>query len=119
MNANPAGFSSRHLTLHTYSSTGVTVVKCSGRLTSDVTSILKSEVRSLLPHTKRIVLDLSDLVYMDSAGLGTIVGLYVSAKTAHCDLELINLNKRIRELLGITNVLSVFESCGRFLTRMP
>ncbi len=119
MNVNPARFSTRNLTVHTYSSAGVAVVKCSGKLTAEVTGVLRSEVKSLLPHTQRIVLDLSEVAYMDSAGLGTIVGLYVSARTARCDLELINLNKRVKELLGITNVLGVFESCGRYQTRFP
>jgi anti-sigma B factor antagonist len=56
---------------------------------------------------------------MDSAGLGTIVALYVSARRADCDLRLINFNKRVRELLGMTNLLSIFEACGQYFTRMP
>ena len=50
---------------------------------------------------------------MDSAGLGTIVGLYVSARTRHCPLELMNANQRIRELFGISNLVSLFEAAGR------
>jgi anti-sigma B factor antagonist len=41
-------------------------------------------------------------------GLGTLVRLYVSAKSAGCDLELINIGKKIREMLAITKVLSAF-----------
>jgi anti-sigma B factor antagonist len=59
---------------------------------------------------KRIVLDLTDLTHMDSSGLGTVVRLYVSAKSAGCALELINRGPRIRQLLGVTNLLSVFTT---------
>jgi anti-anti-sigma regulatory factor len=47
------------------------------------------------------------------------VGLYVSARKAKCELALINYNKSIKELLGITNLLSVFEDCARTGVRFP
>ena len=50
---------------------------------------------------------------MDSSGLGTIVGLYVSARTSRCEFTLVNANPQIRELLGISNLLLLFESAGR------
>ena len=59
-----------------------------------------------------LVLDLSDLKHTDSMGLGTLVRLYVSAKSAGCSLELLNLSKQIQHLLGITNMLSVFTVIG-------
>jgi anti-sigma B factor antagonist len=59
-----------------------TIVKCHGRLVSGVTDVLYSNVRPLIPGSKRIVLDLSDLSYMDSMGLGTLMRLYVSARTS-------------------------------------
>ena len=83
-----------------------------GRLTADVAAILRNEVKSLIPHTKRIVLDLSALTRMDSSGLGRLAGLYVSCRTAGCELRLINLSKHVSELLGMTNLLSMFEACG-------
>ena len=49
---------------------------------------------------------------MDSSGLGTLVRLYVSCKSAGCDLELINLGQRIRQLFEISNLLSVFTVVG-------
>lgn len=88
------------------------VVRCHGKLVAGEHDQLHSRVRQLIPHDKRIVLDLTDLVMMDSTGLGTLVRLYVAAKSAGCDLELINLNRRIRELLGLTNLLSVFTIIG-------
>jgi anti-anti-sigma factor len=98
---------------------GDPVVRCTGRLTTETSVLLKTEVRTLLPSKRRLILDLTDLSHMDSSGLGALVGLYISAKGASCELQLVNLSPRIRELLSITNVLSVFEDCGRYGTRLP
>jgi anti-anti-sigma factor len=95
------------------------VVDCIGRLTSENTALLKSHVREMIPQRKVIILNLNEVTYMDSSGLGTVVGLYVSAKTRGCHLQLVNLSKRVRELLGLTDLLSAFETCGRYGTRMP
>ena len=94
-------------------------VRCTGKLFAGSTGILQAEVRALLPGSKRIVLDLTDLGYMDSMGLGTIIGLYVSAKSAGVRLEVINLSARVRQLFSITNMLSLFEVCGDQNTRIP
>jgi anti-anti-sigma factor len=56
---------------------------------------------------------------MDSSGLGTVVGLYVSAKAARCNIAFVNLKKQIRELLKVSNLLSIFETCGREGIRIP
>jgi anti-sigma B factor antagonist len=95
------------------------VVRCGGKLVAGVNDFLYTEVARLIPETKRIVLDLSELSYMDSMGLGTIIRLYVSAKGAGCELELVNIGARIRQLLGMTNVLSVFTACGEHHVRIP
>jgi len=87
-------------------------------LTTEVAAEFKQEVRALVPQTKRIVLDLNEVVFMDSSGLGAIIGVYVTAKNAQCELQLVNLSKKIRELLGMTNLLSVFESAGLYGARM-
>jgi anti-anti-sigma factor len=109
----------RALNLHTYAWEEATVVRCTGRLTAETSAQLKTEVKALLPNKRPLILDLSELGYMDSSGLGTLVGLYISAKGAKCELQLLNLSPRIRELLSITNVLSVFETCGRTGMRLP
>ena len=119
MGTDPGSIPSPRLTLKTYVLEEATVVHCTGRLTSDVTGQLRDEVKHLLPHTKRLALDLSDLNHMDSAGLGTLVALYVLAKKSHCDLRLINLSKQVRELMGLTNLLSIFGVCGENLTNLP
>ncbi|MGA8103744.1 MAG: STAS domain-containing protein [Candidatus Acidiferrales bacterium] len=107
----------RTLNLHTSASEDATVVRCSGRLTSETSLLLKAEVKVLLLVKRRVILDLTELGYMDSAGLGALVGLYISAKKAGCELQLVNLSPRIRELLGMSHLLSVFEACGRQGTR--
>ena len=90
----------------------VAVVRCRGKLVSGVNNILYTEVGKLIPHSRRIVLDLTELTFMDSSGLGTLVRLYVSARSKGCELELINLGQRIRQLFEITNLLSVFTIIG-------
>ena len=95
------------------------VVRCKGGLTVEHSEVLKNHVRNLLPATRRIILDLQELTRMDSSGLGVIVGLYISAKKCGCELILINYNKSIKDLLGLTNLLSVFESCAQSGMRLP
>ena len=98
---------------------GVAVVRCSGKLVAGVNDVLYREVSKLIPQSKKIVLDLTDLAYMDSMGLGTIVRLYVSTKSAGCELQMVNMGKRVRELLGMTHLLNVFTVCGEHTLRMP
>lgn len=93
------------------------IVHCHGRLVAGSGHLLYNRVQELLPDAKCIVLDLTDLAYVDSMGLGTLVRIYVSAKSAGSRVELVNLGKQIRELLGITNLLSVFsEMCEQGVT---
>ena len=94
-------------------------VRCSGRITSNTSAQLQTTVRNLLPETKSLVLDLTDVVHMDSSGLGTIVGLYVSAKRQRCALKLINLNQRLQDLFRITKLAAVFEGHQDFLGYTP
>jgi anti-sigma B factor antagonist len=84
------------------------LVHCHGRLYAGVCNNLYNAVYPLIPKSKRIILDLTDLTSVDSMGLGTLVRLYVSAKSGGSCLELVNLGKQVRELLGITNLLSLF-----------
>jgi anti-sigma B factor antagonist len=105
------------LTLDVEHSGDQAVVRCHGKLSAGVCEDLYAKVRLLIPDAKCIALDLTDLTYMDSMGLGTIVRLYVSAKSAGCKLQLINVGPRIRQLLGITNLLSVLtDMCEQGVT---
>jgi len=100
------------LTLDVEQKGTIAVVRCHGRLVTGVNDKLYARIHELIPNHKRIVLDLTDLTHMDSTGLGTLVRLLVSAKSAGCSLELINLGTRIRHLLGLTNLLGVFTVIG-------
>ena len=116
MTATPAH--SHPLSLHTRTEPEAIVVECRGRLVREGTDLLRQTVKPLLSQTKCVVLDITALAHMDSSGLGALVGLYVSAKTAGCQLQLINLNQRIRQLLGMTHLLSAFEACGKYMIKM-
>ena len=92
------------LTLHVETAAGECTFHCAGRIVSDTVESLKSEVKPAITRFQTVVLDLTDVNYMDSSGLGAIVGLYVSAKTSNCQLKLINLNQRLNELFSLTRL---------------
>ena len=102
----------RPLTLEVEDTGDVAVVRCHGKLVSGFTDVLHSRVKKLIPGHKRIVLDLSQLTHMDSSGLGSLVALFVSARSAGCSLQLINLSHGIERVLSLTNLLSVFTVIG-------
>ena len=95
------------------------LVRCGGPPGAGATHLLQAEVKPLIAAGRRVVLDLTDLTQMDSMGLGTIVSLYVSAKSSGGRLELINLGQKIRLLFSMTNLLSVFEPAGEGNFRIP
>ena len=88
------------------------VVHCNGKLVAGVGDLLHGQVCALIPETKRIILDLTNLTRVDSMGVGTLVRCYASARSAGVSLELINLGKQIRQLLGTTGLMSVFVTIG-------
>jgi anti-sigma B factor antagonist len=106
------------LTLDVVRTGDTIVVRCNGKLVAGVNDVLYSKVSELIPETKRIVLDLTNLARVDSMGLGTLVRLYVSCRAAGCSLELVNLGKQVRQLLGTTNLLSVFAIIGEHGIKM-
>ena len=110
MATNPVPASELNLT--TDSTPTAIIVNCTGKITSNTIQSLKATVKPLFSESKTVVLDLTNVSYLDSSGLGAIVGLYVSAKTAMSQLKLINLNERLRELFSITR-LGQFLAEGR------
>jgi anti-sigma B factor antagonist len=100
------------LTLDVVRTGDAVVVHCNGRLVAGVHDILYTRVRQLMPGTRSIVLDLTNLTRVDSMGLGSLVRLYVSARSAGCSLELVNLAKQVRLLLGTTGLMKVFADIG-------
>lgn len=109
-----AAAAATYLSLRSFVQEQATVVCCSGALTSSSSPLLKTCVKGALPDTKRVILDFAHLDLIDSSGLGAIVGLYISAKHAGRSLEIINLTARVREALGLTNLLGLFESRSQY-----
>lgn len=107
------------LRLQTHQQGDTTVIQCAGSLVLEHVAILKTEGKAAIPHAKRIVLDLGGVTRLDSAGIGALVGLYVSAKKAQCEFLLINYSNSIKNLLGMTHLLSVFEACAQSGMRLP
>jgi len=100
------------LTLAVERKADLIVVRCSGRLVAGVSEGLYREISQLIPDSKCIVLDFKELTHMDSMGIGTLVRLYVSFKAAGSALQLMNVGTSVRQLLGITHLLSVFQMIG-------
>ena len=117
MAADPVPIS--ELNLETVRTPEETIVRCTGKITSSTSGLLQTTVRSLIPTTKCVVLDLTDVNYLDSSGLGALVGVYLSAKRQNCALKLINLNQRLKELFRLTKLASVFEGHEDFLGYTP
>jgi anti-sigma B factor antagonist len=85
-----------------------TVVKCHGRLVAGTTDEFYLEVKDRLAQTKVIIVDLANLTYVDSTGLGMLVRLHASARKLGCEFKLLHLGKQLRNLLKLTNLLSCF-----------
>jgi len=81
-----------------------TLVRCIGKMTFTGTDALQTALRRLVPGTKRLVLDLAEMTYLDSFGLGVLVGVYLCAKRQECQLKLINMNQQGQQLLRVTNL---------------
>lgn len=89
---------------------GVTILLCNGRITfGDEANALRERVKSLLSSTKKVVLNLAGVSNIDSGGLGTLVGLYSSARASGADIKLTALGARLRDVLAITKLSTVFE----------
>jgi anti-sigma B factor antagonist len=90
----------------------VVVLDLKGRVTlGEGDELLKDKVNSLINQgLKKIVLNLAEVPYIDSAGLGEIVRTYTTVSRQGGSLKLLNLTKRITDLLSITKLLTVFET---------
>ena len=90
----------------------VTILDLKGKITlGDGDEILKDKINSLvLQNRRRILLNLAEVPYIDSAGLGEVVRTYTTVSRQGGQLKLVNLTKRITDLLSITKLLTVFET---------
>src|SRR3989441_12820955 len=88
-----------------------TVLELSGRITlGEESNQLRSRIRELLGKGKtRLVLDLGDVSYIDSSGLGTLVSSFATATGQGGTIKLANLTKRFHEQLNITKLVTVFD----------
>ena len=91
---------------------GVTILDLQGKmLIGEGDELLREKINTLVENgTTKIVLNLGDVPYVDSAGLGEIVRCYTTVSRKDGKLKLLNLTKRIHDLLSITKLLTVFET---------
>jgi anti-sigma B factor antagonist len=98
------------LKLSTKTKDGVLVVDCVGRIVfGDESMAIRETVKKAIAENNRIVLNLGEISYIDSGGLGTLVGLRTSAQNAGGTIKLTNLTKRVGDLLQVTKLLTVFD----------
>lgn len=89
----------------------VTVVDLSGRIVlGDGSALLRKTIRGLLEDKRnRILLNLADVDYIDSSGIGELVSGFTAVKNQGGDLKLLHLTKKVRDLLQITKLYTVFD----------
>jgi len=94
-----------------------TIVHCRGKITGESAEAFENEICGrAIPEsrgkgvavTSRIVLDLSRVAYVDSVGLGAILGVWTAGQRRGCDVEIVNLNPRVEKLFNITKLDQVF-----------
>ena len=94
-----------------------TIIYCTGKITADSAEVFQSEIRDhVIPMsrgkgvavTNRIVLDLSNVSFVDSNGLGTLFTLWKAANAKACDLEIVNLSPRVEKLVSVARLDQVF-----------
>jgi len=90
---------------------GVTVIDCSGRITLGEGSVqLREAIRDVIGKgTKNILLNLGDVNYIDSSGLGELVSAFTTAKNQSATMKLLNLTKKVHDLLQLTKLYTVFD----------
>jgi anti-sigma B factor antagonist len=90
---------------------GVTIMDCSGRITLGEGSVtLRDTVRELLAKgQKKILLNLAEVNYIDSSGIGELVSAFTTTKNQAGELKLLNLTKKVNDLLQITKLYTVFD----------
>jgi anti-sigma B factor antagonist len=111
-------FSARGLQLDLDERAEETIVYCSGKITADSAEMFQNEIRgNVIPEsrgkgvqvTTRIVLDLSKVTFVDSTGLGALLGVWTAAQRRGCDVELVNLSPRLEGLVSVTKLDQVFS----------
>jgi anti-sigma B factor antagonist len=87
----------------------VTIVHCQGRIVyRDEATALSDKIVQMLPNARKLIIDLTSVEMIDSAGLGELVVLYVWAQAKGNSIKLAAPDRRVREVLELTNLASVF-----------
>lgn len=91
---------------------GVSVLDLSGKIVlGEGDGQVRERIKDLLSDgQKKILLNLGDVTYVDSAGLGALISSYTTTKREGGQLKLVNLTKRIQDLLAITKLITVFDT---------
>ena len=100
-----------NLKINTRQVDGVNIVDCSGRITlGDGSVVLRDQIKDLLAKgQKKILLNLGDVNYIDSSGIGELVSAYTTVRNQGGELKLLNLTKKVHDLLQITKLYTVFD----------
>ncbi len=100
------------MTIETRSSGPVTILDIHGKITiGEGSAEVRKTVRGLLQAGKKdILLNLGDVSYVDSSGIGELVSSFTTVSNQGGQLKLLNLTKKLKELLAITKLLTVFDS---------
>ena len=100
-----------NLKINTRQVDGVNIVDCSGRITlGEGSVVLRDQVKDLLTKgQKKILLNLGDVNYIDSSGIGELVSAFTTTKNQGGELKLLNLTKKVHDLLQITKLYTVFD----------
>lgn len=90
---------------------GVSIMDLSGRITlGEGSVILRDKIRELLGKgQKKILLNLGDVTYIDSSGIGELVSAFTAVRKEGGELKLLNLTKKVHDLLQITKLYTVFD----------
>src|SRR6202049_4762140 len=98
------------LSLNTRGVGEVTIVRCSGRIVAGETEVLRQHVSELLRDRSDILLHLGEVVFIDSSGLGMLVRLLTSTRSARGDLKLCQVPEGIHKVLRLTNLTTLFDT---------
>ncbi len=90
---------------------GITIVDLSGRITlGEGSVVLRDTIRDVVSQgNKQILLNLGDVTYIDSSGIGELVSAFTSVRNQGGELKLLNLTKKVHDLLQITKLYTVFD----------
>jgi len=99
------------LTISSRDVDGVTVLDLSGRITLGEGSVqLRDAIRDLISKgVKNVLLSLGDVNYIDSSGLGELVSAFTTAKNQGAEVKLLNLTKKVKDVLQVTKLYTVFD----------